>query len=65
MNLVRGAKIVISGAAYARGMAGLRDAGRLVLFVAGGIAAVIVGAFMIRGTMHMWDGPDGDAKKKD
>ena len=25
------------------------------VFVTGGIVAVIVGCFMLRGTMHMWD----------
>lgn len=25
------------------------------LFVAGGLAVILVGFFMLRGTMHMWD----------
>ena len=35
--------------------------GRLILFVAGGIAVIIVGFFMLRGNMRMWDKPqDGE-----
>lgn len=41
-------------------MAGVRDVGRLFAFVAGGLVAIIVGSFMIRGTMHMWDGDEKD-----
>ena len=33
----------------------IKDIGRFFVFIAGGIVAIIVGAFMIRGTMHMWD----------
>lgn len=36
-------------------MAGIKDVGRFFVFIVGGIVAIIVGAFMIRGTMHMWD----------
>lgn len=42
-------------------MAGIRDVGRLFKFIATGIIAIAVGAFMIRGTMHMWDRPDDDS----
>jgi hypothetical protein len=34
-------------------------------FIAAGIVTIIVGAFMLRGTMHMWDrkkNQDDDAK---
>ena len=41
-------------------MAGIRDIGGLFGFVVGGLVAIIVGSFMIRGTMHMWDNPDDD-----
>ncbi len=41
-------------------LAGIRDVARFFSFVAGGIVAIIVGSFMIRGTMHMWDNPDAD-----
>ena len=44
-------------------MAGIRDVGRFFLFVVGGIVAIIVGSFMIRGTMHMWDGNNSDDSK--
>jgi len=30
------------------------------MFIVGGLVAIIVGSFMIRGTMHMWDNPDSD-----
>lgn len=29
--------------------------GRCIAFVASGIVAIIVGSFMLRGTMHLWD----------
>ena len=48
-------------------MVGVTDIGKFILFIVGGIVAIIVGSFMIRGTMHMWDGPDKsktDEKKK-
>lgn len=28
------------------------------MFIIGGLVAIIVGSFMIRGTMHMWDNPE-------
>lgn len=28
---------------------------RAVVFVVVGLAAIVVGAFMLRGNMHMWD----------
>lgn len=36
-------------------MASIKDVGKFFVFIVGGIVAIIVGAFMIRGTMHMWD----------
>ena len=41
-------------------LAGIRSVGRFFLFIAGGLVAIVVGAFMIRGTMHMWDNPNDD-----
>lgn len=42
----------------------MRSVGGFFLFVAAGLAAIIVGSFMIRGNMHMWDldgrGVDGN-----
>lgn len=32
------------------------------MFIVGGLVAIIVGSFMIRGTMHMWDNPDKEKK---
>lgn len=46
-------------------MGGIRSIGRFFAFVAGGLAAIIVGAFMIRGTMHMWDGKTDEPADKD
>jgi hypothetical protein len=37
----------------------IRTIGKAFAFVIIGIVTIIVGAFMLRGTMHMWD------KKKD
>ncbi len=49
-------------------MASIKDIGKFFLFIVGGLVAIIVGSFMIRGTMHMWDKPDKnkkDGKEKD
>ncbi len=38
------------------------------MFIVGGLVAIIVGSFMIRGTMHLWDKPENkktDEKDKD
>ncbi|QUC63905.1 hypothetical protein NsoK4_05425 [Nitrosopumilus sp. K4] len=43
-------------------MAGIKSVGRFFLFIVGGLVAIIVGSFMIRGTMHLWDKPDSDKK---
>jgi len=42
---------------------GIRSIGRFFMFIIGGIVAIIVGSFMIRGTMHMWDNPEDDKEK--
>jgi hypothetical protein len=34
------------------------------MFIVGGIIAIIVGSFMIRGTMHLWDKPESGKKKE-
>jgi hypothetical protein len=36
---------------------GIKSIPRGFVFVIGGIIAIIVGSFMIRGTMHLWDKP--------
>ncbi|MFB5607732.1 MAG: hypothetical protein ACE5RI_08695 [Candidatus Nitrosomaritimum yanchengensis] len=41
-------------------MADIKSIGRFFMFIVGGLVAIIVGSFMIRGTMHMWDNPDSD-----
>ena len=47
-------------------LASIKDIGKFFLFIVGGIVAIIVGSFMIRGTMHMWDKPEKkDSEKKD
>lgn len=40
----------------------IKSVGRFFLFIVGGIVAIIVGSFMIRGTMHLWDKPDSEKK---
>ncbi len=35
------------------------------MFIVGGLVAIIVGSFMIRGTMHLWDKPKNEKDKKD
>ena len=41
-------------------LAGIKEIAKFFMFVAGGLAAIIVGSFMIRGIMHMWDKPDSE-----
>jgi len=44
----------------------IKDIGKFFMFIAGGLVAIIVGSFMIRGTMHMWDNPEnGNKDEKD
>ncbi|MGV7225651.1 MAG: hypothetical protein ACQ9CV_01855 [Nitrosopumilus sp.] len=43
-------------------MGSIKDIGKLFLFIVTGLVAIIVGSFMVRGTMHMWDNPE-DSKK--
>jgi hypothetical protein len=44
-------------------MSVLRKIGKACAFVAIGIVTIVVGAFMIRGTMHLWDKKDDELKK--
>ena len=48
-------------------LASIKDIGKFFLFIVGGIVAIIVGSFMIRGTMHMWDNSkkDNNPNEKD
>lgn len=46
-------------------LTGLKSIGRFFLFIVGGIVAIVVGSFMIRGTMHLWDKPDSKENKED
>ena len=41
----------------------VRMIGRLFLFIAGGIVVIIVGFFMLRGNMRMWDRDDDDRER--
>ena len=43
-------------------LASIKDIGKLFIFVIGGLVAKIVGSFMIRGTMHMWDNVDEEKR---
>jgi len=45
-------------------MIGLKSIGKGIIFVVGGIIAIIVGSFMIRGTMHLWDKPKSENKEE-
>jgi hypothetical protein len=44
-------------------LANIKDIGKLFVFVVVGLGTIIVGSFMIRGTMHMWDNKDDDEKR--
>ena len=46
-------------------LAGIKDVGRFFMFIVGGIVAIIVGSFMIRGTMHLWDNPENGKKDEE
>jgi hypothetical protein len=46
-------------------LASIKDIGKFFMFIVGGLVAIIVGSFMIRGTMHMWDKPKNEEDKKD
>lgn len=41
----------------------IRGIGSLIVFAIGGLVAIIVGSFMIRGTMHLWDNDDENDKE--
>jgi len=45
-------------------MAGIKSIGRAFVFGIVGIIAIIVGSFMIRGTMHLWDKPKPEKDKE-
>lgn len=36
-------------------MVNIKNIGRFFVFIVVGFVTIIVGSFMIRGTMHMWD----------
>ncbi len=42
----------------------IRSIGGFFMFILGGIIAIIVGSFMIRGTMHLWDKPQSKKDKE-
>jgi hypothetical protein len=46
-------------------MASIKDIGKFFMFIVGGLVAIIVGSFMIRGTMHMWDNPEKKSKENE
>ena len=43
-------------------MVSIKDIGKLFIFVVVGLGTIIVGSFMIRGTMHMWDNVDEEKR---
>lgn len=36
-------------------MSSIKSVTKFIVFVVVGVVAIIVGSFMIRGTMHLWD----------
>jgi len=44
-------------------LASIKSIGHFFVFIVGGLVAIIVGSFMIRGTMHMWDKPNSEKNK--
>lgn len=59
-----GAAPDIFGAAVPQAMGLARALISGVAFVAVGLAAIVVGAFMLRGNLHMWDRRDGADSEK-
>lgn len=45
-------------------MTSIRDVGKFFIFIAAGFVAIIVGSFMIRGNMHLWDRKKTDDEGK-
>ena len=45
-------------------MSVIKKIGGFFAFIVGGLVAIIVGSFMIRGTMHMWDNDDSVKNKE-
>ena len=46
-------------------MVKLSSIGHFFIFIVTGIAAIIVGSFMLRGNMHMWDKNNDDKSDSD
>ncbi|MBI2006528.1 MAG: hypothetical protein HYS75_04620 [Nitrosopumilales archaeon] len=46
-------------------MSKLKSIRNVVGFVLSGLVAIIVGCFMLRGTMHLWDNQDKKNQTKD
>lgn len=46
-------------------MASLKSVFKVFSFIVVGIVTIIVGAFMLRGTMHLWDKKPDDEDSKD
>ena len=46
-------------------MTNIKDIGKFFLFIITGVITIIVGSFMIRGTMHMWDKPEDNKTNVD
>ena len=45
-------------------MVSIKDIGKLFVFVVVGLGTIIVGSFMTRGTMHMWDNVEDEGKEE-
>ena len=46
-------------------MVKLKEIGNFFIFIITGIVTIIVGSFMLRGNMHMWDRNDKGKKPPD
>ena len=65
MNVEFKTKRLITNEVNKINMGRLGPLGGFCAFIVGGIVAIVVGAFMLRGTMHLWDKNDSipDNKK--
>ena len=44
-------------------MSAIKSAAKFIVFIIVGVVTIVVGSFMLRGIMHLWDRqkkPDGD-----
>ena len=64
MNVKSKTKRLITNEVNKITMSRLGPLGSFCAFIVGGFVAIVVGAFMLRGTMHLWDKNDSISDNK-